>query len=486
VQVSPNEGGDVYVDGVRQRSAIQIWTSCGDTVELEAAAEEGYWFAGWKGALSGSESPITCALEEDCTVTASFVPQTDLYFPHVDTTGNWGTEICLINKGDEAVSGELTAYTEKGDVVSRQALTLSGHERRAWDVARDYADADRIRYMAFSRDSRDICGYTTFYQKGLYRVAVPAVQDPNTGDIYVPHIDSSDKWWTGLALVNTTDESKRVAINFNNGAKKSLGLAAGEHKSFTIKKFFGNVSQPDIKSAVIKGGGGIIGLELFSQDITLSEKTLSGVLLKDEVSDSLYFPHIVSNDNWWTGLVAYNPNTQSADLTITSYTKRGNKVDIHSESLEPGGKYIGDPEQLDLARATAWVKVKSSRPLNGFELFGHKKSPLLAGYSAVNISRGDGVFPKLEYEGWTGIAFINATRTRAKVDLSLYADDGTEISTKSITLDGYEKIVDQPEDIFGGPFTAGTYLKFRSAQNVVGFQLNGSDDGTMLDAMPGM
>lgn len=70
--------------------------------------------------------------------------------------------------------------------------------------------------------------------------------------------------------------------------------------------------------------------------------------------------------------------------------------------------------------------------------------------------------------------------------MRIYDDDGVEIANKEIALDGHEKEVDQPEDIFGGPITAGTYLKFSSDKEVVGFQLNGSDDGMMLDALPGM
>jgi hypothetical protein len=121
------------------------------------------------------------------------------------------------------------------------------------------------------------------------------------------------------------------------------------------------------------------------------------------------------------------------------------------------------------------------------ELFGTGNGNLLAGYSVVNINGTEGVFAKLEDAGWTGIAFVNTSNASAQISLSLYDDEGFEVSPKrTITLGGNAKLVDNPEDIFGGSISAGTYIKFSSDQEVVGFQLNGSRDGMMLDALPGM
>jgi hypothetical protein len=120
------------------------------------------------------------------------------------------------------------------------------------------------------------------------------------------------------------------------------------------------------------------------------------------------------------------------------------------------------------------------------ELFGTSNGRQLAGYSAVNISRKKGLFPKIGHEGWTGIAFVNTSDTRANIELSIYDDNGFKVSEKSISLAGHEKMVNNPENIFGGPITEATYMKFSSDSDVVGFQLNGSNDGMMLDGLPGM
>ena len=50
-----------------------------------------------------------------------------------------------------------------------------------------------------------------------------------------------------------------------------------------------------------------------------------------------------------------------------------------------------------------------------------------------------------------------------------------------------QKIVNHVEDIFSGHyFEDASYVAYSSASNIVGFQLNGSADGTMLDGLPGM
>jgi len=404
-----------------------------------------------------------------------------IYFPHVASNTNWETEIAVINKNNRLVSGTLGAYDREGTQISEKNLTLSGYGRRALTVGKAFSNAQDISYIKFSADSSSICGYTKFYQEGQYRVAVPAVQEINSGDIYIPHIASNDRWWTGLAMVNTTDSEKTLNIEFSDGNTKQVVMSAGEHTSFNIKSRFGGKSQPDIESAVIKGGSGIIGLELFAGD-----KTLSGVLLKDNSTDTLYFPHVASNNKWWTGIAAYNPSSSGANLTVTPYTENGSALDTLSVDIDAGGKYLGNAKGLNLPENTAWFKIDSSQPLNGFELFGTTNGKSLAGYSTVNINRQEGVFPKFDHDGWTGIAFVNTSGSGANIDLSIYDDDGYKIAEKSISLAGHEKVVNNPEDMFGGSITAATYMKFNSNRDVVGFQLNGSTDGMMLDGLPGM
>ena len=405
-----------------------------------------------------------------------------LYYPHVASDNNWETEICVVNTADQVLSGTLDAYDSNGNRIQERDLTLNGNNRMAFAIGDEFGNHQDIGYFVFSADSSNMCGYAKFYQEGRLREAVPAIQGVNTKDIPIPHIASNDIWGTGIALVNTTDIHKTLEIDFNTGQTIQISMSAGEYKSFTIRSLFGGTPQPDIKSAFISGGSGIIGLEFFSRG-----NLLGGTLLMDDMASTLYFPHIASNASWYTGIAAINPNSLSANLEITPYTDTGNPLDRLYMDIPSEEKYIGTAKSLNLPGETAWLKIDSSLPINGFELFGTTDEKALAGYSVVNISRREGVFPKLDQMGATGLAFVNTTDAIANVVLAVYDDDGFKVAETSFRLAGYGKIVGQANNFFGDLFlSAGTYLKFSSDKDLVGFQLNSSPDATMLDAIPAL
>ena len=70
--------------------------------------------------------------------------------------------------------------------------------------------------------------------------------------------------------------------------------------------------------------------------------------------------------------------------------------------------------------------------------------------------------------------------------LRAYNDQGDVAATEMLPVAGHAKVVNTPEAIFTQDIGAATYIAYTSDRNVVGFQLNGSADGTMLDGLPGM
>jgi hypothetical protein len=128
---------------------------------------------------------------------------------------------------------------------------------------------------------------------------------------------------------------------------------------------------------------------------------------------------------------------------------------------------------LNFPSETAWFKVDSTQPLTGFELFGTHDGTRLAGYSTVNINTAQGVFAKLDKEGWTGIAFVNSSNSAATVTLTAKNDSGNTITSSTLNLAAYEKQVNAADAFFNTPITTASYIHFSSDQDIVGFQLNG-------------
>jgi hypothetical protein len=400
-----------------------------------------------------------------------------LYFPHVDTSLPWQTEIAIINTSDQPVTGTLMGISNAGRLAETKPVTLSAHGRRQITIADEFTNHIDIAYIIFDTASTEVQGYTKFYQAGKYRAAIPAIKEVNTSDIYISHIDSGARWWTGVSLVNTTSAAKNVTITFNNGQSRSITLAANEHQAFMIEP------QPDIKSAVITNASGVIGLELFG-NIDGSDH-LEGILLTDKTVSTLYYPH-VDNYGWWTGIVAYNPSASACTITITPYSAQGTPLAPSTHSIAGKGKYVGIVSELDLSTDTAWIKIDSTQPLCGFELFGTLDENQLAAYAGGSGPAKAGVFAKIEKNGWTGIAFVNTEADDGSVTLTAYNDSGSVVANWAIAVGGHAKVVNYAEVLFSQDLSGATYFTYSSDRNVVGFQLNGTSDGMMLDGLPAL
>ncbi len=424
------------------------------------------------------ETISTCSEGEGCK-------RNFLFFPHIASGNGWETEIAIINTSSEnTLSGVLKAYNDAGEQIDElKVIELQTNGRYDIQIGASFPDCESIGYLIFSASSEDIYGYLKFYgfPDTINRVAIPAPAKVNHADINVSHIAVSDGWWTGLNLLNTTTEDKTLIITFNNGQKQRLYMAAGTHKALNLAEFIDEEQLNSINSAVISNADGIVGLEIFGNG-----KQLSGILLKDTTAQTLYYPHLASDNTWWTGVMAFNPGSNPGTLTIKPYAKDGTLLtdaDLETITIGPKERYAEAASQMDLPADTRWLAIEATVPITGFVLFGTADNLQLGGYNCVDIDGLNGVFPKLDKSGWCGIALVNTTSEPITVTLTAYSDDGNEVESKLLSLKGFEKIVDEPETIFDNELDSATYITYKATAPVAAFQLNG--DGEMLDALPG-
>ena len=463
----------------------------GESVTITAIPASGWSFDHWGGDLSGTNATTSIVMNSNKSITAYFteippppVKIVKLCFPHIACSKYWKTEVALINDSTESLRGVLNAYNQTGSKMSFKDIFLSAHGRKQILVSQEFNSAEDIAYLIFESESGQIKGYTKFWVDGVYRVAVPAVREFNEDDVYIPHIASSDEWWTGIALVNTNSYSKLLTIIFDDGRSLEVSLSAHEQRAFSVASLFGQ-SQPDLSSAVIKNAKGVIGVELFGSNGT--SKQLSGVLLKSKLESDIYYPHLTySYQHWWTGIVAYSPK-KDCELTIHRYCADGYAFPLIKEDIKAGEKFVSSADVLSYLadEGIEWMHIHSSTPLTGFELFGSEDGKQLAGYTSVGIASKKGIFPKLEKNGWTGIAFINIKPKPNTVVLKAYDDDGCLVAVKSLQLKAFQKQVDTADNFFSEDISEATYIAYSAEEEIVGFQLNGTGD-SMLDALPGM
>lgn len=76
VDVSPQGAGDVEVGGQLPPSyPVNRTVVLGESVSLEASPADGYYFVGWSGDLTGSETPVSVRIDTDKIITAHFFPE---------------------------------------------------------------------------------------------------------------------------------------------------------------------------------------------------------------------------------------------------------------------------------------------------------------------------------------------------------------------------------------------------------------------------
>ncbi|RLA93895.1 MAG: hypothetical protein DRG25_03650 [Deltaproteobacteria bacterium] len=260
---------------------------------------------------------------------------------------------------------------------------------------------------------------------------------------YFPHIASRKNGWeTEICIINTSTTATINGIlkpyndsgqNVSSNISVTLSPHGRRQISFTIRSLFNEQLPEDIHTAIIKSANGIIALELFGSSEDSGKHYLSGITLKDETTTSMYYPHVAS-EPWWTGIVAYNPSTSPCEITVTPYTADGTSLATQTRTIEAKGKYFGTIADLNLPENTSWFQIAASTSITGYELFGTNNGNQLGGYTAVNINRNEGMFPKIEKDGWTGIAFVNIENSTAIVTLTAYDDSGSSVAIQSLTV----------------------------------------------------
>ena len=422
----------------------------------------------------------TCDDIEDCDSTYP------VYFPHIASGNGWETEISVINTSqDTPVSGIFKTYNADGELLDNtHTLELPAAGRLELVVGEFFSNPTQIRYIILETANQTTYGYLKFYNypELSYRASIPAITNINQNNISVSHIAIKDGWWTGLALVNTTDEDREIMFTFNNDENKALILPAKTHEAINLTYFLEGLSTNNIKSAIISNAEGIIGLEIFGNNMQLG-----GISLNDSTSTTLYYPHIASDNEWWTGIAAFNPGSVAGEIIIKPFTADGTRLSpvepATSIEIAAESNFVKLFSQLQLPADTDWLIMEATVPINGFELFGTYDGRQLAGYSSIDIDGLSGIFPKNSDNGWTGLAIANTSADNCTLTLTAYDNNGQQLASSQVELSGFEKTEGFTEDFFSEDIDTATYIAYSATVPVVVFQLNSND--SMLDALPG-
>ncbi|BBB33105.1 hypothetical protein TTHT_1617 [Thermotomaculum hydrothermale] len=231
--------------------------------------------------------------------------------------------------------------------------------------------------------------------------SVPAsisVVVPDSGEedhtLYFPHIDVSDFWWTGFAVVNTEDSDANVTFRFydNNGnevASLDKTIPAKGKIVSTIRNLFNDNVPEGASWYKIETDKKLDGFELFG---TTDWHELVGVKIFSKPANKIIYPEIKVDDTYWTGIALINISSEQANVIFKAYDSSGNELTSSNTINIPSyGKDVALVEDLfdSFPAETAYVVAESNQNLIGFELFGYKSHVGLAGLSAIPFEQQD-------------------------------------------------------------------------------------------------
>jgi hypothetical protein len=413
---------------------------------------------------------------------------------------SWGAaqiqqEIGLINFSPEAVSGTLRIMSREGQELTTCPVTLPGWGKAQWATGQQdcsFPSDDALWYAMFVSDSMNMVGYGNSYIEQGLRTSTPMRVPSPQNELYVPFIPL-EEWLTEITVINTTDQVREISMQYNTGdlsGSMSGPVNPGETKNTAI---FNCDDCVGIESARIQNVQGFVGNQqlIFTNPAEDFSFIMGDTLpLPWEHSTRLVFPHVAHNWEWWTGIVIFNPNNQPANLAFQCHAADGTLLDtITPEPLAAGANLTEDPETLGLPEGTAWFAVESDVPLAGYVTYQALASNQFALVPLTGVDTVRGVFPKVDPDGWTGIALVNPGAETVVVDVFARSNGGGDpVAESSFTMGPGQKLIGLAADFFDMDISHAAYIYFevRDSENaaLVGLQLNGSSDMHLLDGLP--
>lgn len=192
-----------------------------------------------------------------------------------------------------------------------------------------------------------------------------------------PHIAADTAtFWTGIAFVNVDGVKGDVRLTAYNQdgevlAEEVFCLEAFEKRVGLAQGFFPS-APAGIAWIRLESDVDVQGYELFG-DNTGDNQRLAGFPAVSGAEDVLVFSRIQNNAQSWTGIAVVNLNeTNTATLSYELFAADGRLLDTGNREVGPLQKDVALLTALfdSVPEDAAWLKVRASEPVIGFQLFG--------------------------------------------------------------------------------------------------------------------
>jgi len=314
-----------------------------------------------------------------------------LYFPHVASDSDWSSRLVLVNTTANTATLSIEGLRDSGASVGYASgvTPLLPKEKVSETIANLFgAAAGQVKYVKVT-SSQELTGLLILSHNSNPQIAGEPAITEGAFTLYFPHIPDSPYWKSRVTMINIGNSNAFISVTAYDDNGTPVGtnnflLRPGEKFFGVPAEMFGGSLPAGAAYLKVISNQKLIGYDLFS---TLDEMTMAGVNASAGGLQTFYFPHVASNNTWWTGLVFVNAGTIPASLTMTAYNKNGYALGTAQNLVTLGAR----EKRVDLAATffsnntlpfgAAWFKVESTQPLVALELFGTKNFTQLAGFT---------------------------------------------------------------------------------------------------------
>ncbi len=137
-----------------------------------------------------------------------------LVVPHTASDDYWRTSIVVMNTGDLAAPVTLSAYGIEGDRISLSEHLLNARQHLAEEVSDIFPEIPGIEIASVKiKSGQPLSGVLLYGTTDGRQLAGMPITSAAASSLYLPHIASTETWWTGIGVMNAGDEPTDISLS---------------------------------------------------------------------------------------------------------------------------------------------------------------------------------------------------------------------------------------------------------------------------------
>lgn len=366
----------------------------------------------------------------------------------------------LGNPQDAEASVMVSAYEDSGRLRGIEYLTVAGNGNYVGTVSHLFHGKVRGTGWLEVRSDTDIVASELFVD-GTYGGCGAAPAAETSHDLVLPHFVHSNRWWTGLSVVNTGFSSTAVTVTAyaNSGVTidQTVLLIPEKGKiSGMIQELLPKAANGTGWISLSSNPGPVCGLLVYGDKGSVPNRiaALTGTSGRTQIS----FSQFLSDPNAWTGLAIVNPSdAMDISIRVTGYGPEGTLIDqVSGRVLGPCQKIVGVVDQILNLKGTeaGWVEAIADFPVAGCEILNvDDASQDIWGLAGIEgqVPSIHLYFPHFDWAGrwWTLFAVANPHSTEAVTQWMGYDSGGHQVDPKIWVIPAHGSMAELVEGIMG-------------------------------------